>query len=70
MKPFKTTVGLRSGSKIEVDVKIEWSEDFGDGDYDFDFSMWHAGQQVPDRNVRPRDIDNIMLMVDERVRAQ
>lgn len=68
MKPFKTIVGLKNGSKIEVDVKVEWAEDFGDGDFDFDFTLWHAGQQVLDRNIRSRDLDNLMLMVEQKVR--
>jgi hypothetical protein len=61
---FKTTVALKNGSKVEVDVKLEWAKDFGAGDYDFDFSLWNGDQQVLDRNVREKDLDKVMLMID------
>lgn len=69
MKPFKVVVGLKNGSEIEVDVKLEWAKDFGDGDYDFDFSMWQGDQQVLDRNLRSRDVEKVMSMVDQKLRA-
>lgn len=68
MKLFKTNVNLTNGSEIEIDVRLDWHSRFEEGDYDFDFSLWHKGARVLDKNIIHTDIDRITSMVDTKVR--